>query len=259
MWGFFEVDTRRAGAGEAAQKLIETAACGFLQGKAASVFGPVNLNTWLPYASLRVDRTLISAALVWEPVNPPDYVEHFLAAGFKRTESTTIRPLSETSNGFWNRLKLTTTSRGQMDSASASWIGPGSSRGEASMLYRISNEAFEDSFLFETIPQALFDGSSSANLARGSRTVVTRPCPPQGDDVGFLLRIHRPAFSLPGRRPETYAVLKSTGVSREARGQRLSNALAHLAVKSAAEKGAPIRHRRAGTVGHSKRVLCQKR
>ena len=75
--GFFEVDTRRAGAGEAAQKLIETA-CGFLQGKAASVFGPVNLNTWLPYR-LRVDER--DRALLWVGAGQPTGLRGALSGG----------------------------------------------------------------------------------------------------------------------------------------------------------------------------------
>ena len=78
--GFFEVDTSFPGAEKAARILIE-AACGFLQGKASSVYGPVNMNTWLPYRFRVNERD--QRCFPWEPVNPPDYVEHFLAAGFE--------------------------------------------------------------------------------------------------------------------------------------------------------------------------------
>ena len=231
--GFFEVDTRRAGAGEAAQKLIETA-CGFLQGKAASVFGPVNLNTWLPYR-LRVDER-DERRFTWEPVNPPDYVEHFLAAGFKRR-------IDYHSTAFGNLERFLEQTEADYDIARANgfrfrkldWSRL--FKGEASMLYRISNEAFEDSFLFETIPQALFD-QFIGQLGKGEQDCSHAAVSPQGDDVGFFYAFTDRHFPCPGADPETYAVLKSTGVSREARGQRLSNALAHLAVKSAAEKGA---------------------
>ena len=68
------------------------------------------------------------------------------------------------------------------------------------MLYRISNEAFEDSFLFETIPQALFD-QFIGQLGKGSRTVVTRPCPRRGTMWDSSTPFTDRHFSLPGRRP----------------------------------------------------------
>ena len=231
--GFFEVDSRHARAAGAARLLID-AACSFLQGKATRVFGPVNLNTWLPYR-FRVDAR-DERSFAWEPVNPPEYAEHFLAAGFARSadyHSTAFGNLEQfldrteadyraaLANGFrfrkldWSRLLA----------------------GEAAALYRLTNQVFEDSFLFETAPQPLFD-LFIGTLGKPELDCTHFAVSPQGDDVGFFYAFtdrHPPS---PAADPETYIVLKSTGVTKEARGQGLSNALAHLSVKSGLAKGA---------------------
>ena len=231
--GFFEVDTSLAGAEKAAQILIE-AACGFLQGKASSVYGPVNLNTWLPYRFRVNERD--QRCFPWEPVNPPDYVEHFLAAGFEHK-------VDYHSTAFGNLDQFLEQTESDYEGALAkgfSFRNLDWSRlfeGEASMLYRIANQAFADSFLFESVPQPLFDQSIGQFYKPGqdcSYVAVSL----QGHDVGFFYAFTDQHFPSSGAAPETYAVLKSTGVTKQARGQRLSNALAHLVVKSAAAKGA---------------------
>ena len=231
--GFFEVDTRLAGAEKAAQILIE-AACGFLQGKAASVYGPVNLNTWLPYRFRVNERD--ERSFPWEPVNPPDYVEHFLAAGFEHKvdyHSTAFgnldRFLEQTENDYKGALAKGFRFR-QLDWSRLF-------KGEASMLYRIANEAFADSFLFECVPQPLFDQSIGQFYKPGQDCSYVAVSP-QGHDVGFFYAFTDQHFPSSGADAETYAVLKSTAVRKEARGQRMSNALAHLVVKSAAAGGA---------------------
>ncbi len=231
--GFFEVDTRQARAAAAARLLID-AACNFLQDRAVRVFGPVNLNTWLPYR-FRIDAR-DERCFAWEPVDPPEYVEHFLAAGFKRSadyhstafanlerflEQTEPEYQAALAKGFrfrrldWSRLH----------------------QGDGTALYNLTNAAFEGSFLFETAPQPLFD------LFLGTQGKPKNDCThfaasPKGDDVGFFFAftdLHSPST---GASPETYVVLKTTGVTKEARGRGLSNALAHLAVKSALAMGA---------------------
>ena len=231
--GFFEVDTRHTGAEKAARILIE-AACSFLQGKASRVYGPLNLNTWLPYRFRLNERD--QRCFPWEPVNPPDYVEHFLAAGFERKvdyHSTAFGSLDrflEQTECDYNRALAKGFRFRQLD-----W-----SRlfeGEASMFYRIANEAFADSFLFESLPQPLFDQFIGQFYKPGhdcSYVAVS----PQGEDVGFFYAFTDQHFPSSGTTPETYAVLKTTGVTKQARGHRLSNALAHLAVKSAVAKRA---------------------
>ena len=88
--GFFEVDTRHAGAGEAALELIG-AACAFLQGKVSRVCGPVNFNTWLPYR-FRVNEC-DERCFAWEPVNPPDYVDYFSCRGIRAQYGLPLRRL----------------------------------------------------------------------------------------------------------------------------------------------------------------------
>ena len=231
--GFFEVDTRLSGAEKAARILIE-AACSFLQGKALRVYGPLNLNTWLPYRFRLNERD--QRCFPWEPVNPPDYVEHFLAAGFEHKidyHSTAFgnldRFLEQTESDYKGALAKGFRFR-QLDWSRLF-------QGEASMFYRIANEAFADSFLFESLPQPLFDQFIGQFYKPGhdcSYVAVS----PQGEDVGFFYVFTDQHFPSSGETPETYAVLKTTGVTKQARGQRLSNALAHLAVKSAVSKGA---------------------
>lgn len=109
--------------------------------------------------------------------------------------------------------------------------------GEAAALYRLTNQAFEDSFLFETAPQAPFD-LFIGTLGKPELDCTHFAVSPHGGDVGFFYAFtdrHPPS---PAEDPETYIVLKSTGVTKEARGQGLSNALAHLSAKSGLAKGA---------------------
>ena len=231
--GFFEVDTRHAGAGEAALELIG-AACAFLQGKVSRVCGPVNFNTWLPYR-FRVNEC-DERCFAWEPVNPPDYVDYFRAAGFERS-------MDYHSAAFSNLDQFLGQTEADYEGARAKGFRfrkldwPRLFDGEASMLYRIANEAFEDSFLFETVPQDLFERFIDL-MGKPEQDCTHVAVSPQGDDVGFFYAFTDQHPSAPGSGPETYAVLKSTGVIRQARGQRLSNALAHLAVKSAVAMGA---------------------
>ncbi len=231
--GFFEVDIRLAGTERAARILIE-AACGFLQGRASRVYGPLNLNTWLPYRFRVNERD--QRCFPWEPVNPPDYVEHFLAAGFEHSidyHSTAFgnldRFLTETENDYKGALAKGFRFR-QLDWSRLF-------QGESSMFYRIANEAFADNFLFESLPQPLFD-QFIGQFYKPGQDCTCVAVSPQGDDVGFFYVFTDQHLPSPGATPETYAVLKSTAVTKQARGQRLSNALAHLAVKSAVAKGA---------------------
>ena len=235
--GFFELDTSRADAAQAARILID-AACAFLREKVATVYGPVNLNTWLPYR-FRTDEC-DDRGFAWEPVNPPEYVAHFQAAGFQRTveyHSTAFANLEgfldQTEPDYRRALAKGFTFR------SLDW-----SRlldRETPLLYRLTNEAFADSFLFETAPEPLFNHFIST-LGKPEKDCTHFAVSPQGHEVGFFYAftdMHPPsAATATDADAETYIVLKSTGVSKEARGQRLSNALAHLSVKSALAKGA---------------------
>ena len=231
--GFFEIDTRHAGAHEAARRLIE-AACAFLRGKVSRVYGPVNLNTWLPYR-FRVSES-DDRCFPWEPVNPPDYVDHFLAAGFEsKTDyhSTAFgnleRFLERTEPDYEDALAKGFRFRQLDRSRLFDREGP--------MIYRITVEAYQDSFLFETIPRALFE-RLPGTLGKPEQDCSHVAVSPQGDDVGFFYAFTDQCPSPSGAGREIYAVLKTTAVIRPARGQGLSNALAHLAVRSAVAMGA---------------------
>ncbi len=235
--GFFELDTSRPDAAQAARILID-AACAFLRESVTTVYGPVNLNTWLPYR-FRTDQR-DDRGFAWEPVNPPEYVAHFQAAGFQRTvdyHSTAFANLEgfleQTESDYRRALANGFTFR------SFDW-----SRlldREAPLLYRLTKEAFADSFLFETAPEPLFNHFIST-LGKPEKDCTHFAVSPQGHAVGFFYAFtdqHPPAAAADTDTvAETYIVLKSTGVSKEARGQRLSNALAHLSVRSALAKGA---------------------
>ena len=239
--GFFELDSRHPDAAQAAGILID-AACAFLREKVATVYGPVNLNTWLPYrfrVNERDDR-----CFAWEPVNPPEYVSHFQAVGFERAADYH-------SNAFGNLDKFLDQTEPDYRRALANGFTFRSfdwSRlldRDAPLLYRLTNEAFADSFLFEIAPQSLFN-IFIGTLGKPEKDCTHFAVSAQGHEVGFFYAytdLQPPAASADAEtgEAETYIVLKSTGVSKEARGQGLSNALAHLSVKSALAKGAQYR------------------
>lgn len=231
--GFYELDTAHARAREASRMLID-AACGFLREFASVAYGPLNLNTWLPYR-FRVDEG-DGRGFAWEPANPPHYVDQFLAAGF-------VRAAEYHSTAFGDLDRFLEETRADYEDAVRSgfrfrrldWSRL--AEGEAAVLYRISMEAFGESFLFEPIPQSLFERYIVASGEPGQDCTHVAVSP-QGGEVGFFYAFVDHGFSRGSAAAETYAVLKSTGVVGQARGRGLSNALAHLAVQAARDEGA---------------------
>lgn len=224
-FGFFEVSLEHAGA-EIARQLIE-AATGWLREQGAKkIYGPITLNTWLPYR-LRTDPSAArTRAYSWEPGQPSEYAEFVKAAGYSEIE----RYHSQGMEGLDGLLEGTRPAYDRAIASGFRFRDFDSARlleGEVPKLYEISMKGFSDNFLFEPIPLEAFRQLYVPIANRFDFSLSKVAVSPEGEDVGFFF-VFADADQL---------ILKSIAVVPEARGKGLSNALMHLSVKQGIARG----------------------
>lgn len=188
------------------------------------ILGPINFNTWFSYrlAAKHSDSLLFP----FEPINPPFYLDIFEQAGFKKYQSYTTQGISSlhykmekfktdferaTHNGYYLKaLDL----QNQLED-------------QIAQIYEISMNGFKDNYLFEPITKDLFTKLYVPIFKKFNFEYSCMAFNRQHKPVGFFF-----AFDY-----APYLVLKSIAVLPECRGQGVSNAMMHLAFKTAAEKG----------------------
>lgn len=230
-FGFFDLDLS-AGNQHVAGALIGSA-CNWLRDQGVKqVIGPIAFNTWFPYR-VRIDDG-DARIFAWEPVNPPEYVSLLEASGLELGAHYT-----STAFGDLRRFlkKMEPSHRNAV--ASGFTFRPlrrSSIDADIPALYRISVSAFQDSYLFEPIPETLFAQLYVSIADREKENASWIVVDPVGVEVGFVY-----AFLDRCRhagRAETAVVLKSLAIVPEARGKALSNALLYLVVRDSLQMGA---------------------
>jgi GNAT acetyltransferase-like protein len=199
------------------------------------IFAPIDLNTWFSYRFLLPpsDGGTHRVLYDWEPVQPPEYADAFVRCGFReaeryRTDIMRFDPASELS--LRNVAELTSDAVIHATKAGFTFerlADPARLPALLDEAYRLCTESFAENFLFEPIDPELFrtillSGAAVRNcaLSHWVRDGV-------GQMQGFLL-----AFA-----DGDAVVGKTIAISPSARGNRLSTALTHLAVKEGARRG----------------------
>lgn len=225
--GFFELDVEHPRAEEAGLKLLNVA-CDWLKARQARVaHGPMNYNTWFPYRfRLESEERPSGLQFAWEPVNPPRSVEIFLKSGFSRLEEyhsqghAGLDAFAAATRPAYERALAKGYSFRSFDASRALEV-------DVPALYEISMVGFKDNFLFEPIPFEAFRDLYVPIVTKMDLSLSHMAFDERGKAVAFFF-----CFEDQG-----YVVYKSVAVDPVARGQGLSNAVAHLAAEVGLKRG----------------------
>jgi len=222
--GFFEADTTHPSFSEISKRLLNTA-CNWLKSQEAKeIYGPICLNTWFPYRFRTNDDGV--RRFLWEPVNPPEYVQAFKDHRFKECETYV-------SSGFDDLESYLEGTRAGYDAALSknySFRVFDQARlldRELPILYEISMKSFSKAFLFEPIPFDAFKLLYVPFLSRFNASLSYFLLNPDGKEVGYFFCYEDQGF----------AVMKSIAILDEARGGGLSNGLVHMSSLAAKNQG----------------------
>ena len=230
--GFLEFDPDDEAACLAAARLIEAARQFLIGRRVKRIYAPVQFSTWFPYR-YRIsedDRRFFA----WEPVDPTVYLHAFEAAGFvedMKYHSTAYGDLE----GFLDKMKPSYEAALSAGYRIRPFDRSRWHEREIPALYRISLEAFKESYLFEPISLDMFT-SLYVHIAdkadQFSKMIVT----PDGREVGYIFGFMDQHTEAKSR--ESYFIIKSLAVVPGERGRGLSNAIVYAAVEDAVEAGA---------------------
>ena len=222
--GFFEVDVSHPESDAIAKALLESAGSWLKKEGAEECIGPMNYNTWFAYR-FRVDNPQ-NQIFLWEPINPPEYVDYFKSFGMESLEVYQSR-CSDKNEKVAEATEKSYQKALEHGFSFSPFEGEDFLLKNMEPLFKLSLTGFSKNYLYEPISfpefQALyvpifktFD-FSTGHLAKNEK----------GDIVAFC-------FSF---RDGNNLVIKSIVVDPEYQGKGLSNALLHLCSKEAVRQG----------------------
>jgi GNAT superfamily N-acetyltransferase len=208
----------------AAKELIERAVSWLKIQGVHQVYGPISYNTWFPYRfRIHLDS---SQTFPFEPVNPPEYPLWLREMGFEIAENYHTDCfdgidllINGTAQNYENAIKMGFSFRPfNIESADMR---------DVQLIHQISMISFRKNFLFEPLPYEIFKDLYIPQLAYADLKYSSFVCCPDGREIGYF-------FLFPY---EDYLVLKTAAILPEYRGLGLSNAMVHLAARSAVKNG----------------------
>ncbi len=226
--GFYECDLQHPLAVQASRAL-QTAAEAFLRNSGAKkILAPVNYNTWFQYRFLKpTDERPLYA---WEPVMPPEYLQHFLDAGYVEAvpyislAHLDYAPLIEGLSPYVERALQKGYRFRPFDAAR--FLDR-----EVPIVYDITMESYEGNFLFEPIPFEAFRDLYVPVARKMDFSLCFFLLSPEGREIGFY-------FSFIDEQNPGHYVMKTIGLKHEARGGGLSNAMVCHGAMLARDQGA---------------------
>ena len=234
--GFFEVDTVRDDASAVAAGLLEHVA-GWARARGATrLVGPIDLSTWFSYRFV-VERATTQGEQrfhSWEPVNPPEYPEYFVAAGWSEIalyHSQGFRAAS--AEGFlpgYDSLRRAHDDAHALGFRLRPLDRSDLARRDLPLLHEMSHAVFGSAFLFEPLPYRLFAEVYAAAMQRYDYAPSFIAEAPDGAPGGFLF-----AFF-----DDDHLVIKTVAVLPAYQRMRLSSALLFPAAEMARARG--VRH-----------------
>lgn len=199
----------------------------------ARVLGPMNGTTWGRYRLALDSNPPADPPFLSEPVNPPEYADHFVAAGFRVAAEYESAIVEELSAGdpraaeFAARL----ASRG----GSLRPLDQGRFDQELEAIYRVSIEAFAQNRYYAPIGLDEFRARYRPLQPILDPELVRLAVGANGALLGFVFAFPD-LLSMEGGRP-TGVVLKTLATSPEARGLGLGSLLTDEVRRIAHEKG----------------------
>ena len=199
------------------------------------IFAPIDLNTWFSHRFLLPppDGGTHKILYSWEPVQPPEYVDAFTRRGFRNaeryhTEIMRFDPGSDRSLGKVAELTSDAVTRATKAGFTFERLAdPARLSALLDEAHGLCSEAFAENFLFEPIGPELFRTILLSGAAGRDSTLSHWVRDATGQMQGFIL-----AFA-----DGDAVVVKTIAISPSARGNRLSVALTHLAVKEGTRRG----------------------
>ncbi len=233
--GFYEVDLRETDHADVARELLGAATTWLAGHGALKVYGPIDWCTWFSYRfqTAQPEGYKSGRFFWWEPVNPPEFLTHWEAAGFvaeehyhtKAAEHSATAPMSLTSDLM----------KPAYDAAVAEGyrfrpMKDGDDfMSEAEGLYEVNASGFAGNFLFEPIPFALYKQTISGIVGKVDFSLSFWVHSKDDRPVGYIY-----CFA-----DGEYAVGKSVVIMPGHRGKAISPALMHLTSHRAVELGIP--------------------
>ena len=222
--GFFETDLSDSRCPEVFDFCIEELKKWFKQRDVKSIIAPIDINTWFNYR-FSLPGKKFWPRFKWEPTTPPEYLEMFKKKGFT--------DFAKFNSVIFPKIKIGpfAPGTGHMKRSYKNLINLGFSlrpfdkenfkTKELPVFYEISQEAFSDALLFESIDQETFSNlyASAASAYDFSPSCVITD--PKGEVAGFLF-----AFF-----DNDHLVIKSIALKRKYQGLRLSAGMIYSAVK----------------------------
>ena len=203
----------------------------------ARVLGPMNGSTWARYRlALPPEAGEPSPApFLGEPVNPPEYPEHFTAAGFSveaEYESRVVpRPEGEVPDGVGTAARL---AEGGVEVRA-----PDPERFEEQLreIFELSLRAFSGNLYYTPIGYAPFRAAYERIRPLLDPELVRLAYGDGGALLGYVFAYPDPLDRAPGRPPRV--VLKTLATAPEARGLGLGSHLTSEVARIAFARGAP--------------------
>lgn len=225
--GFYECDLEDPQAHDAIAQLI-AAAEAFLRSEGAlRVLAPVNYSTWFPYRFTRPDS--VAPFYSWEPVQPPDYLAHFRAAGY--TDSTEYLSIGHDDATPFINAHLPALERAlAMGYRLRPFDNAHFLERDVPILHRLSMAGFAGSYLFDPIPLSAFRELYVPIARKLDMSYSNFLLDADGKEVGYL-------FAFFDGQQKDHFVIKTLTLLPEARGKGLSNALVCNAFRQGRDNG----------------------
>lgn len=227
--GFFEVDLKHPMGREAGAKLLSAAEQWLKANSVKLVHGPMNFNFWYQYRFFQAesgDAPAVEPGFLWEPVQPPEYLEiwrdngYGIALEFATREYISLQHLADKTRAAFVHTQQNGIVFRALDSSRILDV-------DIRALYEISLESLKDSRLFEPIAfeefRALYislTGGPDLGLAHLALDQDSKP-------VAFVICFE----------DQERAVFRRRACLPSHHGQNLIAALTHVAAEKALARG----------------------
>lgn len=219
--GFFEVDLAEADHASIAAELMATAETWLASHGVRHVYGPIDWCTWFSYRFLAREhaRPAPEGFRAWEPVNPPEFVDHWEAAGFKVEEHYHSKAIHYGAGAPLEKAEEELRPIAEQLLAAGYTFHPLGSLDDilarTDDFFAVSSAGFGGNFLYEPIPLEVHRAVLAGHASKVDSSISWWAHAPDGTPVGYAFCFVEGAS----------AVGKSIVVVPEHRGRTLGPAL----------------------------------
>lgn len=233
--GFYEVDLRENDHGAIATALLGAATAWLEARGRREVYGPIDWCTWFSYRFLVPQEPGRTHGRLcwWEPVTPPEFIEHWESAGFEVAEHYSTKP-SEHGAGASVALTAEAMRPAYESALAAGFTFRPFKQGEAVLeeapeLYEVNMKGFSGNFLFEPIPFEVYRATLTGIAGKIDLGMSFWVRTPEDTPAGYIYSF----------QDQDYYVGKSLVVLPEHRSRALMPAAGHLTLSECSKRGIP--------------------